>query len=118
MLTPKHLIKKEKNDYRLIAISDIHGHLDRFKELLRKVNYDPVEDYLVIIGDFVEKGDQVLETIHFIMNLARFPKCYVLMGNCEWAMNALLTIPEIAGEIPKYLKRNSKNGIIRDIYNQ
>ena len=28
MLTPKHLIKKEKNDYRLIAISDIHGHLD------------------------------------------------------------------------------------------
>lgn len=54
MLTPKHLIKK-KNDYRLIAISDIHGHLDRFKELLRKVNYDPVEDYLVIIGDFVEK---------------------------------------------------------------
>ena len=118
MLTPKHLIKKEKNDYRLIAISDIHGHLDRFKELLRKVNYDPVEDYLVIIGDFVEKGDQVLETIHFIMNLSRFPKCYVLMGNCEWAMNALLTIPEIAGEIPKYLKRNSKNGIIRDIYNQ
>ena len=117
MFTPKHLIKKEKNDYRLIAISDIHGHLDRFKELLRKVNYDPVEDYLVIIGDFVEKGDQVLETIHFIMNLSRFPKCYVLMGNCEWAMNALLTIPEIAGEIPKYLKRNSKNGIIRDIYN-
>ena len=102
----------------MIAISDIHGHLDRFKELLRKVNYDPVEDYLVIIGDFVEKGDQVLETIHFIMNLSRFPKCYVLMGNCEWAMNALLTIPEIAGEIPKYLKRNSKNGIIRDIYNQ
>mgnify|MGYP001051606438 FL=1 len=99
MLKPKHLIKKEKNDYRLIAISDIHGHLDRFKELLRKVNYDPVEDYLVIIGDFVEKGDQVLETIHFIMNLSRFPKCYVLMGNCEWAMNALLTIPEIAGEI-------------------
>lgn len=90
MLTPKHLIKKRKNDYRLIAISDIHGHLDRFKELLRKVNYDPVEDYLVIIGDFVEKGDQVLETIHFIMNLSRFPKCYVLMGNCEWAMNALL----------------------------
>ena len=117
MFTPKHLIKKEKNDYRLIAISDIHGHLDRFKELLRKVNYDPVEDYLVIIGDFVEKGDQVLETIHFIMNLSRFPKCYVLMGNCEWAMNALLTIPEIAGEIPKYLKRNSKNGIIRNIYN-
>lgn len=37
MLKPKHLIKKEKNDYRLIAISDIHGHLDRFKELLRKV---------------------------------------------------------------------------------
>lgn len=118
MLQAKHLIKKEKNDYRLIAISDIHGHLDRFKELLRKVNYDPVEDYLVIIGDFVEKGDQVLETIHFLMTLSQFPKCYILMGNCEWALSALLTIPEISGEIPKYLKRNPKNGIIRDLYNK
>lgn len=118
MLQAKHLQKKEKNDYRLIAVSDIHGHLDRFKSLLKKVNYDPVEDYLVVIGDFVEKGDQVLETIHFLMNLNRFPKCYILMGNCEWALSALLTIPEIAMEIPKYLKRNTKNGLIRDIYNE
>lgn len=116
MLPPKHLTKKIKGDYRLIAISDIHGHLERFKELLRKVHYDPYEDYLVILGDFVEKGDQVLETIHFVEQLSHYKRCYVMMGNCEWALSALLTIPEIAGEIPKYLKRASSNGAIRYYY--
>lgn len=107
-----------KEPARLIAISDIHGHLDRFKALLRKVHYHPKEDYLVIIGDFVEKGDQVLETIHYLMDLSKYPRCYILLGNCEWAMSALLEIPELSNEIPRYLKRVSSNGLIRTLYHQ
>ena len=38
MITPKHIKKSIKGDYRLIVISDIHGHLDRFKALLQKVS--------------------------------------------------------------------------------
>ena len=53
----KHKTLSIKGSARLIAVSDIHGHLDRFKALLRKVHYNPLEDYLVIIGDFVEKGN-------------------------------------------------------------
>ena len=117
MIQPKHLKLEVKGDYRLIAISDIHGHLDRFKQLLKKVNYRP-SDYLVILGDFVEKGDQVIDTIHFVQHLDKNDRVFVLAGNCEWALDALLTIPEIAGEIPKYLKRVSANGCIRDIYNR
>lgn len=117
MIQPKHLKKQVKGDYRLIAISDIHGHLDRFKQLLKKVNYKPT-DYLVIIGDFVEKGDQVIETIHYVQKLDQNERTYVLAGNCEWALEALLTIPEIAGQIPKYLKRVSSNGCIRKAYEQ
>ena len=54
MLAPRHITKKVKGDYRLIAISDIHGHLQYLKALLRKVKYDPDLDYLVIIGDYIE----------------------------------------------------------------
>ena len=104
MITNTHLKKKIKGDYRCIVISDIHGHLDRFKQLLNKVNYTS-NDYLVILGDFVEKGDQVIDTIHFVQELDKNEKTYVLAGNCEWAMMALLEIPELAGEVPKYLKR-------------
>lgn len=112
----RHVIKEVKGDYRLIAISDIHGHLDRFKLLLKEVNYTP-EDYLVIIGDFVEKGDQVIETIHYVMELDKNERTLVLLGNCEWAMHAMLTIEDIADQIPKYLNRVSTNGCIRHVYN-
>ena len=78
MITPRHLVKKYKDDYRMIVISDIHGHLDRFQALLRKVKYTP-QDFLVILGDFVEKGDQVIETIHYIQELAKLERVFLLM---------------------------------------
>jgi len=117
MITPVHLKKKIVGDYRMIVVSDIHGHLDRFIDLLKKVNYTP-DDYLVILGDFVEKGDQVIDTIHFVQKLNQNPKTFVLAGNCEWAMDALLTIPELAKEIPNYFKRVSANGCIREVYHK
>lgn len=117
MITNTHLKREVKDDYRCIVISDIHGHLDRFKELLDKVNYTS-NDYLIILGDFVEKGDQVLDTIHYVRELDQNDKTYVLAGNCEWAMMALLEIPELANEVPKYLKRVSANGCIREVVNQ
>ncbi|MEG0592486.1 MAG: metallophosphoesterase [Coprobacillus sp.] len=117
MITPKHLTKNIKSDYRLIVISDIHGHLDRLKALLKKVEYNE-KDYLVILGDFVEKGDQVIETIHYIQQLDKNRRTFVLTGNCEWAIHCLLRIPELAGEIPKYLKRVSTNGCIRQRYRE
>lgn len=117
MVKPIHLKKQIEGDYRLIAISDIHGHLDRLKALLKKVNYQS-SDYLVIVGDFVEKGDQVLETIHYIQELDKNERVFVLAGNCEWALESLLTIPDLSSQIPQYLKRVSANGCIRTIYNQ
>lgn len=117
MITPKHLKKTIRDDYRIIVISDIHGHLDRFKSLLHKVKYTP-NDYLIILGDFVEKGDQVIDTIHFIQHLDKNERTYVLAGNCEWALSALLEIPEFANHIPSYLKRVSSNGCIREVYHK
>ncbi|MFR7591934.1 MAG: metallophosphoesterase [Longibaculum sp.] len=117
MITPYHLKKTIQGDYRIIVISDIHGHLDRLKSLLQKVKYTP-DDYLVILGDFVEKGDQVIETIHYVKMLKQNPRTFVLMGNCEWALDALLTVPELAHQIPKYLKRISANGCIREVYHK
>lgn len=117
MIAPIHLRKKIRGDYRLIVISDIHGHLDRLKALLHKVHYTS-DDYLVILGDFVEKGDQVIDTIHFIQALDQNERTYVLTGNCEWALQALLTVPELANQIPGYLSRVSTNGCIREMYHK
>lgn len=115
MITPKHIKKTIKGNYKIIVISDIHGHLDRFQALLKKVGYNE-NDYLVILGDFVEKGDQVIETIHYIQQLSQNKRTFVLAGNCEWAIDALLTVPELAIQIPKYFKRVSSNGCVREVY--
>jgi predicted phosphodiesterase len=82
MKLKKEIIKLEE-EYRILVISDIHGNLDLFKSLLKKAKYEPKEDYLFILGDFVEKGPQSLDTLHYIMELNEYPKCYVLEGNCE-----------------------------------
>ncbi len=116
-INPQHLQVDINHDYRLIVISDIHGHLDRLQALLKKVQYKH-DDYLIILGDFVEKGDQVLDTIHYVQKLDENPRTYVLLGNCEWALTAMLSVPELASQIPIYLKRISSNGVIRDVYHR
>jgi len=116
MLTARHITVNVTEDYRLIAVSDIHGHLDEFRTLLEKTHYVPGKDYLVINGDFVEKGDQVQDTIRFVRKLSAEERVFVLPGNCEWALEAMMTLPDLADQIPVYLRRVSTNGIVRDWY--
>ena len=78
----KETLKLEKEP-RILIVSDIHGNLDLFEKLLKKANYIPNEDYLFILGDFVEKGPQSLETLRYINKLHENKNCYVLKGNCE-----------------------------------
>lgn len=80
-------------DGRTIAISDIHGSLDTYRKLLAKVDYNPDEDRLILVGDMIEKGSQNLETLRFIMKQAREEKeFYALMGNNDFvAKNVLLS---------------------------
>lgn len=67
---------------RIIAISDIHGNLDLFKKLLKKVSYDD-NDVLVLIGDLIEKGERSLDTLRYIMSLSKEKEVYVVTGNCD-----------------------------------
>lgn len=67
---------------RVIAISDIHGNLERLKNLLKKIDFCE-EDYLFFVGDLVEKGPKNLETLRFIMELSKNNKVYAVSGNCD-----------------------------------
>lgn len=67
---------------RLLVVSDIHGHLDRFIQLLRQMNYSG-EDILVLVGDLIEKGPESLRVVQYVMDLARQHPVYVSMGNVD-----------------------------------
>lgn len=78
------------NDVRVIIISDIHGELDLFKELLHKVNFKG-EDYLIINGDLCEKGRNSIGVVNYVMDLVvSKPNVYVIEGNCEVVVEALV----------------------------
>lgn len=67
---------------RIIAVSDIHGHLNHLIQLLRKVNYCG-DDILVIVGDLVDKGPDSLRTLQYVMELAKREQVYVSIGNVD-----------------------------------
>jgi protein phosphatase len=75
---------------RLVCISDIHGELDVFQNLLNKINFCE-NDILVILGDFYLKGSREQETFEFVQVLAKKPNVHVLRGNCEWGRNDFMT---------------------------
>lgn len=115
MIEVKHMQIDMQDNYRCIVISDIHSHYDRFKQLLKKVNYCH-DDYLIINGDFVEKGTQAIQTICFLRKLkAENDKVYILLGNCEYALETLVNNPAFASEMIHYLHKIGKSGMIDQI---
>lgn len=77
-------------DARVIVVSDLHGELELFKSLLKKVDVGE-EDYLIINGDLCEKGENSKGVVEFVMELeASHPHVYVIEGNCDTLVEDLL----------------------------
>lgn len=74
---------------RLLAISDIHGHYDKFVELLKIVNYNPKEDQLILCGDYIDRGNDNIKTLLLIDELIN-NGAIALIGNHEDMFKMLL----------------------------
>lgn len=66
---------------RIIAVSDIHTCWYLLDAVLKKADYRPGVDYLIIIGDILEHWDQNLQTLDYVMKLCQNDRVYCLMGN-------------------------------------
>lgn len=67
---------------RTLAVSDIHANLPYFRALLSRCGFC-ADDELIIVGDFLEKGEKSLETLRFIMELSGRGNVHALCGNCD-----------------------------------
>jgi serine/threonine protein phosphatase 1 len=56
-------------DGRLIAIGDIHGCFDSFRELVEKRIRLLRADRLVLLGDYIDRGSDIKEVIDYILEL-------------------------------------------------
>lgn len=67
---------------RVLAVSDIHGNLPFLQGLLAQVQFSQ-DDVLILLGDMLEKGQQSLELLRFVMQLQKTHTVYPLCGNCD-----------------------------------
>ena len=56
---------------RLFAISDIHGCFRTFYELVVKIIDLKKTDRLILLGDYIDRGEQSREVVDFIMDLQK-----------------------------------------------
>lgn len=79
------------DNHRILMVSDLHGHASGLQALLEKANYTR-DDILVLVGDYIEKGSQNLQTIRYVMKLCEAGTVYPLMGNVDiWRLRSLLS---------------------------
>ncbi|HCY42913.1 MAG TPA: metallophosphoesterase [Prolixibacteraceae bacterium] len=94
-------------------IGDVHGHADQLKSLLKKMGYKLTGDFYshrdrkaVFVGDFINRGPKIRETILIIRKMVENGSAYAILGNHE--MYAVLYyLRDIEGKyykkrIPKY----------------
>lgn len=91
----EHAETTQSTDSEIIAVSDIHGQFGVFKDLLQ--GQDVIDEdlhwafgdgHLVIVGDVMDRGDQVMECLWLIYRLEQEAekaggKVHFLLGNHE-----------------------------------
>lgn len=75
---------------RTLLISDIHGEIEMFEELLRIINYDDAHDQLILLGDYVDRGPSAKKVLDKVIQL-KDKGALVLKGNHEDMMIKALT---------------------------
>ncbi len=108
----KFLSIEPKEEYRLIAVSDLHGATHLIKQLLDKVSLQ-ANDYLVIVGDSIERGKYNVEMIEFLKELSQRNNTFILAGNWEESLLNVLLSESNAEILLNYSKKVSYPSVVK-----
>ena len=70
---------------RYIAITDIHGELEKLESLLSKIDTRP-DDIFVFLGDYIDRGPDSKGVVERVIAQSEFNKCIYLIGSHEYAL--------------------------------
>ena len=73
---------------KTLIITDVHGCYDECRALLEKMRFDEEQDTLINLGDLVDRGPKIYETIEYLRGLKERMKerCILIRGNHEQMM--------------------------------
>lgn len=70
---------------RYIAITDIHGELEKLESVLSKIETRP-DDIFVFMGDYIDRGAKSKEVVDRVIQQSETHKCIYLIGSHEYAL--------------------------------
>jgi len=69
---------------RTFIVGDVHGCLDMLKRLIDKIEWNPSDDRLIFIGDYIDRGEDGRGVVDYILELKKdSPLIQCLIGNHE-----------------------------------
>ena len=77
---------------RVLAVGDIHGMYEKLINLMEKIQFDPEEDLLVFLGDYIDRGPDSVKCLQYVYALqhAHTNSVISLLGNHEVMMTSYL----------------------------
>jgi hypothetical protein len=97
-------------------VGDVHGHCDELRALLRGLGYSERQGawrhpqrVAVFVGDFLDRGPQIRETLALVRNMIEAGSALAVLGNHEWNAFAFhAPDPDAPGE---HLRRHSERNV-------
>lgn len=86
-------------------IGDIHGHADELDALLHKLGYElknnvythPEGRKVIFLGDYIDRGPKIRETLHIVKNMCDAGTAEAIMGNHEFNAVCFATPNKVNG---------------------
>jgi hypothetical protein len=85
-------MNRSGKDVNYDIFGDIHGHTDKLERLLQKLGYThkfgvyshPQKRKAVFVGDFIDRGPKIRETLHLVRAMVESGNAIAVMGNHEF----------------------------------
>jgi hypothetical protein len=94
-------------------IGDVHGHADKLKELLVKMGYQyrngtysHPERKIIFVGDYIDRGPKIKETLEIVKGMVDSQNATALMGNHEYNALCFHFQEREGGHLRKHLIKN------------
>ena len=98
---------------RVLVIADVHGNLPYLRGVLELAGFGD-GDLVIFDGDFLEKGEQSLDTLRFVMELCAAGRAKAVCGNCDGWSDIFSLTPEQERRTLEYLAWR-RRGLVWDM---
>ncbi len=71
---------------QILVIGDMHGHFTKLLSVFHKINFDSEQDLLILLGDYIDRGDENMRCLRWAMEMSEKKNVIALRGNHEQMM--------------------------------